>query len=106
MHFIPQATPEEIKKERQKARELRASAWWKRKKEKGVCHFCGRQFKPGELTMEHVVPLARGGKSTKANLVPCCKECNNRKKYLLPLEWEDYLKRLAAPDDDAGGQQF
>jgi 5-methylcytosine-specific restriction endonuclease McrA len=45
--------------------------------------------------MDHVVPLVRGGKSKKGNLVAACKECNNKKKYLLPLEWEGYLEDLA-----------
>jgi 5-methylcytosine-specific restriction endonuclease McrA len=44
--------------------------------------------------MEHIVPLIRGGKTTKSNVVPSCKECNTEKKYLLPVEWEAYLKRL------------
>jgi 5-methylcytosine-specific restriction endonuclease McrA len=44
--------------------------------------------------MDHVVPLARGGKSVKGNVVPCCKECNSEKKYLLPLEWDAYLEHL------------
>jgi 5-methylcytosine-specific restriction endonuclease McrA len=43
--------------------------------------------------MDHVVPLARGGVSTKANCVVACKECNNKKRYLLPMEWEEYLAR-------------
>ena len=36
--------------------------------------------------MDHIVPVARGGKSTRGNIVACCKECNNRKKYLTPAE--------------------
>ncbi|MDE0788643.1 MAG: HNH endonuclease signature motif containing protein, partial [SAR324 cluster bacterium] len=44
-----------------------------------------------KLTMDHVVPLARGGRSIKSNLVPCCKSCNNQKKNLLPIEWKEYL---------------
>jgi len=42
--------------------------------------------------MDHVVPVVRGGKSSRGNLVPACKECNSRKKYLLPVEWDEYLK--------------
>lgn len=38
--------------------------------------------------MDHLIPLVRGGKSTKNNLVPACKECNMKKKYALPWEWE------------------
>lgn len=56
--------------------------------------FLQKKMHPKELTMEHLVPIIRGGKSTKANVVPACKECNNKKKYLLPIEWEEYLKSL------------
>lgn len=82
---------DDLKRERAKARELRASQWWKRRLAKGRCHWCGRPFAPAELTMDHIVPLARGGKTTKANVVPCCKQCNTQKKLLLPMEWETYL---------------
>ena len=83
----------EIKKERRKARELRASQWWKRRCAKGVCHYCGQQTLPRELTMDHIVPVSRGGKSTKGNLVPACKACNNNKKQMLPMECEEYISR-------------
>ena len=36
--------------------------------------------------MDHIVPVVRGGKSTRGNVVPCCKECNSDKKYLTPAE--------------------
>ncbi len=45
--------------------------------------------------MDHVVPLVRGGKSSKSNLFPCCRSCNASKKYLLPSEWEEHLQALA-----------
>ena len=80
-----------IKKERAKARELRHSESWKRRVAKGVCHWCEGAFKAADLTMDHVVPVARGGKSTKGNVVPSCKECNTKKKQLLPMEWDQYL---------------
>lgn len=79
-----------IKKEKAKARELRKSRWWHNKIASGKCHFCGGIFDPKELTMDHLHPLARGGKSTKGNLVPACKECNNNKKNLLPFELDDF----------------
>ena len=86
-----------IKAERRKARELRATQWWKRRLAKGVCHYCGCSTPPGELTMDHIVPIARGGRSTKGNLVPACKQCNNMKKQLLPMEWESYLQEKGPP---------
>jgi len=83
-----------INKEKVKARELRNSQWWKRKRSTGVCYYCGQKFKPDELTMDHLVPIVRGGKSVQGNLVPACKKCNSQKKYLLPAEWEEYLESL------------
>ncbi|MFZ7124904.1 MAG: HNH endonuclease [Desulfobacterales bacterium] len=83
-----------LKQERRKARELRQSQWWKRLCAKGRCHYCGRPTPPRELTMDHVVPLVRGGRTTKGNVVPACKDCNNRKKLMLPMEWDAYLQRL------------
>lgn len=91
-HDIDEAA---IKRERRKARELRSSQWWKRRLAKGLCHYCGCQAAPKALTMDHIVPIARGGRSTKGNVVPACKECNNAKKLLLPMEWEQYLTRMS-----------
>ena len=42
--------------------------------------------------MDHTIPIVRGGKSTKGNVVPACKECNTRKKHRLLMELEDYTK--------------
>ncbi|MCP4718649.1 MAG: HNH endonuclease, partial [Desulfobacteraceae bacterium] len=77
-----------LKKERARARKIRASQWWKRKRSTGVCHYCKEHFPPAQLTMDHIIPVGRGGKSEKFNLVPCCKECNTQKSNLLPSEWE------------------
>lgn len=78
--------PAHVARERQKARLLRKSDWWKNQLAKGLCHFCGRKFPPDRLTMDHLNPVIRGGKSVRGNVVPCCKDCNSRKKYLTPAE--------------------
>jgi len=83
-----------LRRERRKARELRQTQWWKRRCAKGVCFYCERPTPARQLTMDHIVPLARGGRSTRGNCVPACKACNNRKKSLLPMEWDAYLERL------------
>jgi 5-methylcytosine-specific restriction endonuclease McrA len=92
--FAGDLEDDDLKRERHRARELRGTQWWKRRLAKGRCYYCGRRASPNELTMDHVVPISRGGKSSKANVVPCCKECNNAKKQLLPIEWEAYLKQF------------
>ncbi|MBI4390242.1 MAG: HNH endonuclease [Nitrospinae bacterium] len=87
--------PGQIQKEKAKARKLRASQWWRNKLAEGTCHYCGGKFDRELLTMDHVVPLSRGGKSSKGNAVVCCKDCNNKKKYLTPAELviRDRLKK-------------
>ena len=84
----PVLSSDEIRRERAKARELRQSQWWKRKRAKGVCHHCGQTFAPSELSMDHLIPLVRGGRSNKGNLVPACKDCNSAKKHKLAFEME------------------
>ena len=83
--FLVEVSDEEIRRERQKARELRASPWWKRKRAAGVCHHCGGKFPAADLTMDHLVPIIRGGKSTKGNVVASCKACNTGRKHDLPF---------------------
>ena len=83
-----------IRVERSKARALRKSRWWQQKTSTGTCWYCGQKVGYHNLTMDHVIPLARGGRSTKDNLVPSCKECNTKKKSSLPVEWEEYMDEL------------
>ncbi|MFN3505261.1 MAG: HNH endonuclease [Caldimicrobium sp.] len=85
---------EHIKRERAKARALKKTRWWRKKLERGICYYCGRKVSPEELTMDHRIPLSRGGASTRENIVPACRDCNAKKKYLSPWEWEEYLMRL------------
>lgn len=81
-----EADPKRIRKEREKARKLRKSQWWLTLLNRGICHYCGGQFSSKKLTMDHIVPLARGGTSTPGNVVPACLECNRGKKLLTPAE--------------------
>jgi 5-methylcytosine-specific restriction protein A len=80
------ADPAHVAREREKARALRKSAWWQRRVQRGVCAYCQKPVAPSALTMDHVVPVARGGRSVRGNVVPSCKECNSRKKLLTPAE--------------------
>jgi 5-methylcytosine-specific restriction endonuclease McrA len=89
------ASEQEIKKEKEKARHLRQTDWWLQRANKGVCHYCNRTVGRENLTMDHIVPLSRGGKSKKGNIVPACKDCNNKKRYLLPIEWAEYLEKVS-----------
>lgn len=95
--FVPAASDADLRREKGRARALRQTAWWKRRIAAGLCHYCGRQVGAKALSLDHVVPLIRGGKSVRGNMVPACKDCNSRKQSLLPWEWEDELRGLRPP---------
>ncbi len=77
---------EHVLRERKRAQSLKRSAWWRQQVAKGLCHYCGEEVGPAHLTMDHVVPVARGGRSTRGNVVPCCEACNKNKRFFTPAE--------------------
>jgi 5-methylcytosine-specific restriction protein A len=83
--FVP-APADFQKQQRAKAKELKATQWWKNQLGRGKCHYCEQNFHPSELTMDHLIPIARGGKSDKSNCVTACKACNSKKKHHLTVE--------------------
>ncbi len=82
----PAPSPASVKREKEKGKALKASVWWQNQLEKGECHYCAKKFEKKDLTMDHIVPLSRGGKSTKGNLVVACEPCNSDKKYYTAAE--------------------
>ncbi|MGK5083949.1 HNH endonuclease [Bdellovibrionota bacterium FG-1] len=78
--------PKRMKKEREKAQKLRKTQWWLTQLNQGLCYYCGQRVESRQLTMDHVVPLARGGTSTEGNIVAACRECNREKKLETPAE--------------------
>ena len=54
------------------------------------CAYCGTRTR--DLTLDHIIPKSRGGKSTFENCVACCKACNHKKGRHTPSETNMYLK--------------
>lgn len=50
----------------------------------GRCAYCGER---GDLTMDHVIPLSRGGRHAIGNVLPACWSCNCSKRQRLLVEW-------------------
>jgi HNH endonuclease len=50
-----------------------------------TCQFCGRRFEGDKLTIDHLIPIARGGLDEPTNYVACCEPCNQQKADM-PLE--------------------
>lgn len=59
------------------------------------CQYCGHRFKESELNYDHVIPRAKGGRTTWENIVASCVPCNGRKANRTPEEAG--LKLLSTP---------
>lgn len=66
-------------------------------RDRNTCQFCGRTLPAAELTLDHVVPRSRGGRSSWDNLVACCYQCNNSKGDRTPEEAGLALVRRPRP---------
>lgn len=55
-------------------------------RDRNTCQYCGEHFPRGELSLDHVVPISRGGRTTWSNVICSCVECNKRKGGRLPEE--------------------
>ncbi len=53
------------------------------------CQYCGDAFPTSELTFDHVVPVAQGGRKDWENIVTCCVSCNRRKGGRTPARGRD-----------------
>jgi 5-methylcytosine-specific restriction endonuclease McrA len=52
------------------------------------CAYCGDNK---ELTVDHVIPASRGGKTNFDNCITACKPCNNKKDRRTPSEAKMFL---------------
>ena len=50
------------------------------------CQYCGEPFRTNDLTFDHVIPRARGGKTSWTNIVTACRSCNTIKGHKLPRD--------------------
>lgn len=78
----------------------REPGWTKRgvlRRDRGTCAYCGERA----TTVDHVVPVSRGGGSTWENTVAACSPCNSRKanrtpnEAAMPLRWRPFAPSRA-----------
>lgn len=55
-------------------------------RDEGRCQYCYKRFPERELTLDHVVPVVRGGKKTWENIATACMRCNQKKSHRTPEE--------------------
>lgn len=58
-----------------------------------TCQYCSFKGLHTELTLDHVFPKSRGGKTHWDNIVTCCFTCNNKKADRTPAECSMRLKK-------------
>jgi len=57
------------------------------------CQYCGKRFRTPELSIDHVLPRSRGGRTVWPNVVCACMKCNVRKGGRTPVEAGMHLIR-------------
>ena len=51
------------------------------------CVYCGKKLDKRTVTLDHVIPKAKGGSDLLDNLVECCRVCKNEKEDKLALNF-------------------
>jgi 5-methylcytosine-specific restriction endonuclease McrA len=59
------------------------------------CRYCGKPLSASTLTLDHAVPLSRGGSNWPSNLLPACGSCNSIKNTKTFME---FMRVLATKD--------
>ena len=73
------------------------------------CVYCGATQRgpsfqdkaPLRLTLDHIIPTSRGGRTVRSNLVTCCNRCNNARSDTHILTW---LALLNPREDTLGAR--
>lgn len=61
---------------------------------KKVCYYCNKKIEDNkDLTVDHLMPVSRGGLTTEENLEICCFKCNTEKSDMTEEEYRDFLKQ-------------
>lgn len=55
-----------------------------REKWENKCAYCESDI---DITLDHIVPLSKGGLDYTSNIVACCKSCNHSKGHTPCMEW-------------------
>jgi 5-methylcytosine-specific restriction enzyme A len=55
------------------------------------CQSCGKTATEANLNVDHIIPLARGGKNDLSNLQTLCSTCNQRKRDRLDPRFKRYF---------------
>ena len=60
----------------------------------GYCQLCGRKITISNFTVDHIVPLGRGGNNDISNVQAVCKVCNQFKANIFPEQFIDRITEI------------
>lgn len=60
----------------------------------GYCQLCGRKITISNFTVDHIVPLGRGGNNDMSNVQAVCKVCNQFKANIFPEQFIDRITEI------------
>jgi hypothetical protein len=69
------------------------------KRDSFICQYCGRSAPNVILEVDHIKPVAEGGKNTVMNLITSCRDCNRGKGKIKLDDKTEVLKQKAVMDD-------
>jgi len=55
------------------------------------CHYCHRLVPAGKESVDHKIPITKGGTNEDSNLVWCCVTCNNLKS---DMDYDEFKLRF------------
>jgi 5-methylcytosine-specific restriction endonuclease McrA len=67
------------------------------------CPYCGVTMDRRTKSLDHIVPVSKGGMHSAANVLICCLRCNTRKGS---LEFQDWLARLEGPFASTASREY
>lgn len=64
------------------------------------CEYCDTKLNKNNFTVDHGIPLSRGGDTSEDNLVYCCNKCNQAKAEMTDSEFKELMTLIKTWDDE------
>ena len=73
-----------------------------------ICHICGNEVcfeigSPNRLSLDHILPLSRGGTNVKENVAPAHNRCNKARSDMTMSEFDVWLSKVSEFRSEANG---
>lgn len=63
-------------------------------RQNGKCAYCGQHRNHKYMSIDHIIPLSKGGTNDVGNLQCVCKKCNGLKEDMLPQEFTMFIRGM------------